>query len=101
MIFMKENKIFLFHHCLKSKEERKELRFEYGNQYTNYIDLVGINLNGELEYKKTLFGSKGFFVKKSINIKLCKALNDGRILIYKDHDRKFKLGRIRLIRISF
>lgn len=96
MIFMKENKIFLFHHCLKSREERKELRFEYGNQYTNYIDLVGINLNGELEYKKTLFGFKGFIVRRSFNTKLCKAFNDGRILIYTNDVGKFRFGMCKI-----
>jgi hypothetical protein len=92
MIFMKGNKIFLFHYCLKSKEERKELRFEFGNRYTNYIDLVGINLNGELESKKTLFGFKGFFARRTFNTKLCKALNDGRILIYTNDTDKFRFG---------
>ncbi|MFT4696754.1 MAG: hypothetical protein ACI8RY_001932 [Urechidicola sp.] len=96
MIFMKENKIFLFHHCFKSKEERKALRLEQGYKFSSYFtDLVAINLSGELESKKTLFNLSGFN-RRHINTKFCRILNDGRILIYTNDTDKFRFGTYKI-----
>lgn len=95
MFFMKENKIFLFHHCFKSKEERKALGHAKGYRYAYYTDLVAINLSGELENKETLFVTKGI-IRRPINTKFCRALDDGRILIYADHGGRFQFGTCKI-----
>jgi hypothetical protein len=90
------NKIFLFHHCFKSKEERKALRLEQGYKFSSYFtDLVAINLSGELESKKTLFNLSGFN-RRHINTKFCRILNDGRILIYTNDTDKFRFGTYKI-----
>jgi hypothetical protein len=95
IFFMKENKIFMFHHCYKSKEERNALGHKRGYIYSYYTDVVAINLNGELEMKETLFNFKGL-IKRPINTRFCEPINDGRILIYAHNGGKFKFGTCKI-----
>lgn len=94
-MFLSDNKVFLFHHCFKSKEERKKLQHKKKFiPYSYYTDLVTLGLDGELTSKETLFFSRNF--KKPIFPMYCEKISDGRILLYTRKEKKIKFGTCKI-----